>query len=121
MVTPSAAALAENVSCRVDLIGLDQRIADRDPLGHEKGIRHPAPDQDTIQLGQQVEDQTDLVGDLGTSQESPCRDARESPAIALDALSSACMRRPATATGRNFVIPSVEAWARCAVPKASLT
>ena len=35
--------------------------------------------------------------------------------------SSFAIRKPAAATGTNFVTPTVEAWARCAAPNASFT
>ena len=45
-----------------------------------------------------------------------CGCSRHAPSIS----SSRAINRPAT-DGRNLVTPAVEAWARCAAPKASLT
>ncbi len=106
---------------KVELLLLDQRIADLEPLRLEERECHPAADHQHIDLRQQVLDDVDLPGDLRAAEDGDVRTPgiADRPGRDIRSPSSSGSRRR---TGfRNRVTPSVEACARCAVPNASLT
>ena len=49
--------------------GFHQALAHVQPLGGQEGVGHAAADEDCVDLGQQVGDDADLVGDLGAAQD----------------------------------------------------
>ena len=53
----------------VDAVGLGQALADRLALREQEGVRHPAAEDEHVDLGQQVVDDADLVGDLGAAED----------------------------------------------------
>ena len=90
------------------------------PLRLQEGVRHAAADEQRVDLRQQVLDHADLVGHLGAAEdrdERPRR-VRAAPGRGRRAPSPSAGRRPRAG---SCATPSVEACARCAVPKASLT
>ena len=56
--------LGEEALHLVELVGLQQRLADLVALGLEEGVRHAAADEQPVDLGQQVRDDAELVGHL---------------------------------------------------------
>jgi hypothetical protein len=82
--------------------------------------RHAAADERARPPREQVLDQRDLVGDLGAAEHGDQR-ARGRLEDAPSASSSRSMSRAAAAGWRWRVMASIEAWARCAAAKASLT
>ncbi len=64
-----ARGLGEQFAGELELVVFDARAADGDALSLEKRVRHRAADQDRIDLGQQISDQPDLVGDFCAAQD----------------------------------------------------
>ena len=79
---------ALDVARRVEQIGLDQRLADLDAARLEERVGHRAADQQRVDLGDQVLDHFELVGDLGAAEHGDERALRalEHPAEILDLL-----------------------------------
>ena len=65
----------------LDAVGLGQALADRLALGEQERVGHAAAEDEHVDLGQQVVDDLDLVGDLG-----PAEDRRERPLGRLEEL-----------------------------------
>ena len=53
----------------LDLVVLDERLADPQALGLQEGVGHGAADQDVIGFAEEALDDLDLVGDLGPAQD----------------------------------------------------
>ena len=70
---------------------------------------------------EQVLDDFDLVGDLGAAEDGDAGVLGIAWCTCRGTSSSFSISRPAAAGLRKAMMPSVEAWARWAVPKASLT
>ena len=51
----------------VELVGFDERLAGGLALGVEEGVGHAAADDDGVGFGEEVVDDHDLVGDLGSA------------------------------------------------------
>ncbi len=115
-----APLLVEDAPARVDLIGLEQRVADALALGGEEREAHRPTDHERVDHTQQRFDDAELVGDLGASEhghERPLRDCcagRAAPRLLWRAADP-------SPTGSVRGGPTIEAWARCDAPKASLT
>ncbi len=62
--TPRSRSRADQLAHRVQLVGLQQRRPHPVPLGRQEGVRHAAADQEPVDLGEQVGDDGELVGDL---------------------------------------------------------
>src|SRR5439155_768381 len=60
--------LLEQAPRQLDLVLFDQALARDQPLGAQEGIGHAAAHEERVDLGQQVLDDLDLVGDLGPAQ-----------------------------------------------------
>ncbi len=60
--------LVEEAPHLVELVLLEQRPPDLVALGFEEGVGHAAADEQPVDLGQQVGDDAELVGDLGPAQ-----------------------------------------------------
>ncbi len=58
---------------QIDLVGLEQRASDFMTLRLNKGVGHAATDNQRIDLGQEVLDDTDLVRDLGAAEDGDKR------------------------------------------------
>ena len=65
----------------VDAIGLGQALADGLALREQERVGHPAAEDQQVDLGQEVVDDLDLVGDLGAAE-----DGRERPLGCLEEL-----------------------------------
>ena len=114
-------AAAQQLAGQADLVLLDERPAGRLPCGAQERVRHRAADQQRVHALEQAADDLDLVRDLGAAEdrdERPLR-RRRAPCRGTRPRAAAGTRR--RARGRSGTMPTVEAWARCAVPKASLT
>ena len=61
---------------RRDLIGFQKRIPHREPLGRQKREGHSTADQQTIDAGNQIADNPELVADLGAAQDDHIRPVR---------------------------------------------
>ena len=55
---------------KVELIGLDQRLADLLSLGLKKGVSHAAANDQRVQLVHQVPNHANLVADFGAAEDS---------------------------------------------------
>ena len=114
-----APLLVEDPPARVDLIGLEQRVADALALGGEEREAHRPADHERVDHTQQRFDDAELVGDLGASEHG-----HERPlgivAQAEQHLDFFGEQQP-IADGSVRGGPTIEAWARCDAPKASLT
>ena len=66
---------------QVDLVGFAQRGADAVALGSEEGVGHAAADDQGVDLGDQVVDDADLVGDLGAAEDGDERAFRVQPGL----------------------------------------
>ena len=79
---------ALDVARGVEQVFLDQRLADRHAPRLEEGVGHRAADQQRVDLGDQVLDDLELVGDLGAAEHGDERTLRmlEHPAEILDLL-----------------------------------
>ena len=106
---------------QIDFVGFQQRFADLLALRLEEGVRHAAADDQSIHLVHQVLDDADLVADFGAAENRDERLFADAAAPCPDIRSSFSISSPAADFCTNCVMPTVEAWARCAVPKASLT
>ena len=79
--TPLFAAVDEDPASVVDPVGLGQALADGLALREQERIRHPAAEDEQVDLGQKVVDDLDLVGHLGAAE-----DRRERPVGGLEEL-----------------------------------
>ena len=104
----------------VDLVGLEQRVADRVALGGEEGEAHAAADDQRVDHAEQGVDHAELVAHLGAAEHGDERPAAGARAGRASTSTSWASSRPA-ATGSVRGGPTIEAWARCEAPKASLT
>jgi len=100
-------------------IRIAQRCADVDPLRGEKRVGHAAADHEGIHAREQIFEDADFVGDLRPADRAHERLRRVHRQFGERA-SSASIKSPAYA-GRSLATPTVDACARCAVPKASFT
>ena len=89
-------------------------------LRGQKRVGHPAADHERVDAREQVVEHADFIGDLRAADRADERLRRVHRSAWSSAASSASIKKPAYA-GRSRATPSVEACARCAVPKASLT
>ena len=100
---------------------LAERLADRIALRIQKRIGHAAADDERVDFGDEIAQEIELAGDFGAPDNGDERTLGRLPSALPRALrSSACIARPAKA-GNLCATPSVEAWARWAAEKASLT
>ena len=104
----------------VDLVGLEQRVADLVALGREEGEAHAAADDERVDHREQGVDDAELVADLGPAEHGDERPRRGRSRRPSSTSTSRASRRPA-ALGRRCGGPTIDAWARCEAPKASLT
>ena len=74
--TPRLGGLVEIAADRVELVGLEQALADLVPLRLEEREDHAAADQQLVGLGQQVVDDAELVGDLRAAEHDRVRPLR---------------------------------------------
>ena len=102
-------------------IGLDKRTADLTTLGLHEGVRHATTDDQLVHAVEQVLQHSQLELTLAppitaaTGFSAP-------PSTCSSALTSPSIRKPnALSSGKKRAITAVDAWARCTVPKASLT
>ena len=70
------AGLVEEAPAVVDLVGLEQRVADVVPLRGQEGEAHPAADEQPVDLGQQRLDHRELVADLRAAEHDDVRALR---------------------------------------------
>ena len=113
--------LLEQRRRELDLVGLEQRVADRDPARGEEGVGHAAAEQQVVDEAEEVLDGVDLALDLGAADD---RDERLLGALDADAASASTSRtssRPAALRATRCGTPTTEAWARWTAPKASST
>ena len=68
--------LVEVAADRVELVGLEQALADLVALRRQEGEHHPAADQQLVGLAEQVVDDAELVGDLGAAEHHDVRPGR---------------------------------------------
>ena len=104
----------------VELVVLDQRLADRHAARLEEGVGHRAADDQAIDLAEHVLDDVDLVGDLRAADdrdERPLRLLERVPEV----LELLLHQQPGRRLLEQCVIASTDACARCAAPNASLT
>ena len=87
-------------------------------LGVEEGVGHAAADGQRVQLGDQVVEQVELGGDLGAADDADHGPPRGPGRVQAPPARAAW---PAGIGGQRRARPSVEAWARWAAEKASLT
>ena len=121
----AASALASRSLRRGHQIRLQQRATHPVALSVEEGVGHAAADDQHIDLVQQVLQHAQLALTLAppiTAAKGRCGLSSAPPS----ASSSCCIRKPATAGNAAALVgqlttPAVEAWARWALPKASLT
>ena len=104
----------------VDLVGLDERFSGGLALGVEEGVGHAAADDDGVGLVEQVVDDLDLVGDLGSADDGDEGLVGFGERFA-EVGQLLLHEQPGGGALTKWVMPSVEAWARWALPKASLT
>ena len=113
------AAAVEQLACGLEVLLGAQRVADRVPLDGEEREGHRAADEDRVGALQEGLEHADLVRHLGPADDRHERargileDAGERAHLALEQQARGARQQVAT--------PSVEACARCAEPKASLT
>ena len=98
-----------------------QRIAHAMPLRGEKRIAHPATDQQRVGEPEQALDDADLVGHLRASEHPHERARRGLAGPTRSIVISRSNSSPAAERATWSATPTVEALARCALPKASLT
>ena len=103
-----------------DLVFFDQRLAGGLALGLEERVGHRAADQQLVDDLQQVLNHFDLVGDFRAAEN------RDAGALGIAWWPCRGIRVPCPSAGRRRpsderIMPTVEACARCAEPKASLT
>ena len=80
------AVLGEEPLAVVDLVVLEQRVADLVALRLEEGEAHPAADEQPVDLGQQRLDDRELVADLRPAEHDDVRAASASPVSSLQHL-----------------------------------
>ena len=102
-----------------DQIMLAQRFADFDAARGEEGVGHSAADDQMIDLADQVAEHVELGRDLGAADHR--RDRALGIAQRLLQRVQLGLHRPPGERRQQVATPSVEAWARCAAEKASLT
>ena len=118
--TPLAFAFADEFRDDLRALGVEETVADRHALQDLlEGEGHAAADDDLVGLFEEIVDQRDLVGDLGPAEDRQQRALAGWSSTAVNALSSASIRNPATFCG-SFT-PTIDECARWAVPKASFT
>ena len=115
----AASASSSRASSSLSSSTRDGRSARRCAL--EERVGHRAADQDRVDLGHQVADDADLVGDLGAAENRDVWMRRIVRHRAQAPRARASSGSPPRARARNGSRPTVEACARCAVPNASLT
>ena len=71
-----AGGLGEELLGQIDLVALDEALADFLPLGEEEGVGHGAADQQRVGLGEELLDDGDLVGNLGSAEDRDERAVR---------------------------------------------
>ncbi len=113
--------LLQEVLGEFDFVFFDQTLANGLPLRLKKGVGHAAADDEDVDFAEQVLDDSDFVADLGATENRDERMLRVLQDATQDIASSFSMSRPAADFCTNLVMPTVDAWARWAVPKASLT
>ncbi len=98
---------------------LGERLADIDAARGEEGIGHAAADDQVIDPGDEVPEHVQLGRDLGAADHGRDR----AFGVAERGLQRLQLRlhRAAGISGQQMGDPSVEAWARWAAEKASLT
>ena len=112
-------ALASRRLARVDLVGLEQRVADRVALGGEEREAHRPADGERVDVSSSASMTPSLS--LTLAPPSTATNGRlGSLRIRSSTSTSRCSRRP-IADGTNRGGPTIEAWARWDAPKASLT
>src|SRR5262249_16320898 len=85
-----ALGLHDRLEDEVDLVLLDERLADLVVLRLEEGVAHAAGDEDRVDLLEEVVDDLELVGDLGAAEDRDERllgldeDAAEGGELLLD-------------------------------------
>ena len=107
--------------CEIEFVTLYPAATHTDPFGFEEGVCHRAADQNRVGFFHQRLDHADFVRNFGAAQDD---DERASPDCASSSwryFSSFSIRKPMAACLTNLVMPAVEACARWAAPKASLT
>ena len=82
--TPFVAACVEVAADRVDLVLLEQALADLVALSLEEGEDHAAADEEPVDRVEQVVDDAELVGDLGAAQDDDVRALRVAGELAQD-------------------------------------
>ena len=86
----------------------------------KKGIRHAAADDEQIDLGRQIAQQIELCGNLGSADDGGYGMLGLGQRLPPGDPTPPATGGPA-AEGRRCAMASVEAWARWAQEKASLT
>jgi hypothetical protein len=119
--TPLAFAFSRALLAVSTLSGSESEFPTLPPWASLKGVGHGAANEDAVRLVEQGIDDHDLVAHLGPAQDDHERAVPAFSVFSPRKVSSFSIRNPATQGLRNLVTPSVLAWARCAVPKASFT
>ena len=92
---PEPSALLERLGRQLDALLLDQRVADRDPLGAEEAEAHRAADQDPVGDLEEAVDHPELVADLGAAEDDDQRALRVGSSTAVSSVTSRSSRSPA--------------------------
>jgi hypothetical protein len=105
---------------RVELVVLHEGFADLVALGLEEGIGHAAADDEGRGVLEEGLEHRDLGGDLGAADDGDQGLGRIGD-HGLEVLDLLLHEEAADRTFMNLAMEAVEAWSRCAVPKASFT
>ena len=112
--------LASSVATGLDLVGLEQRGADRMAGRGQEGEAMPPRPQGRRPRGEQRSSDAELVGHLRTAEDGDERPGR----VVQEVVEDLHLAGPAPVPpplGRRAGGPTTEAWARWAAPKASST
>ena len=110
----------DDLAGQIELVVLYAGFSDFCALGLQEGVGHGAANNQGVDFVQQVLDDGDLVADFGAAEDGD-KGLFGVVQVLPRYSSSFSMSRPAADFWTNLVTPTVEAWARCAEPKASLT